>query len=375
MHTRNDTTYAKPIRRYAAIIALVYLAVTCVWVYVSSVWVIRLAAGDPERLALLQRYKAFGFMIVTAIGIYISLLAVMRRTAEATNALNETRERWAEAERQAAPALLASCIAHDVANLLTVMRLNLEKLQRLEGPSRDAVARLDNGVDRLNELVKRLRGASTSLFQDRPVNFDFTKAVEETVAFMSSHVCCVDVDVTVQTSGRAPLFGYPVLAHQLVMNLLINAAEATGRTGQVRFTVSTVSGDGTAGGACDGVTLSVEDDGPGIEPPLRAKVLGAFFTTKATGSGLGLSSVRSCVEIHKGTMKIDDSPDLGGARFTLTLPNLTAERFEELRYPFVRSGGLGAGARSPGISISTQGHLKAVPDAEVPMAPVDSILT
>jgi signal transduction histidine kinase len=120
------------------------------------------------------------------------------------------------------------------------------------------------------------------------------------------------------------LRGYPVLVQKLVLNNMINAAEATSRTGRVRFTLSAFD---------NGVSLIAEDDGPGIEVSLREKVLGAFFTTKATGTGLGLSSVRTCVEIHKGHLEISDSVELGGAKFSIVLPNLTDERVEKLRHP------------------------------------------
>jgi signal transduction histidine kinase len=108
-----------------------------------------------------------------------------------------------------------------------------------------------------------------------------------------------------------------------VMNLMINAAEASDRAGRVRFTVNRLEG---------GVTLSVEDNGSGIAPSLHEKVMGAFFTTKETGSGLGLTSVRSCVDIHAGTMSIGDS-ELGGAKFSIWLPDLSPARIEVLRNP------------------------------------------
>jgi signal transduction histidine kinase len=91
----------------------------------------------------------------------------------------------------------------------------------------------------------------------------------------------------------------------------------------VRFTIAQ---------AADGVSLIAEDDGPGIEAPLREKVLNSFFTTKSTGTGLGLTSVRTCVEIHEGTLEIGDSEDLGGAKFSIHLPNLVAVRVDKLRH-------------------------------------------
>jgi signal transduction histidine kinase len=313
-------------RRYAVALALIYFIVTSVYIYFSTDWVTHFTS-DARQIERLEKIKGLSFMLLTAVAFYFSVRWVSKKAAESARALRETQERWLEAERQAAPALLASVIAHDVANLLTVIRLNVERMKRidsLEPVTNEAVAKIDHGTGRLMELVKRLRGASSSLFHEDPVRFDFSKAVSDTLSLMQSHVCCENA--TIEFEGETGLYlqGYPVLVHQLVMNLLINAAEATHRIGRVRVGAHAVNG---------GVCLAVDDNGSGIEPSLRKKVMGAFFTTKATGTGLGLTSARSCVDIHKGTMTISDSVELGGARFVITLPDLSAQRIEELRHP------------------------------------------
>ncbi len=313
-------------RRHAHAISLIYLVVTCLWIQFSTSWVANLAQGDAIRLEHLQRMKGFSFMFASAIAFYFSVRWVSKKTAKYATDLQETQERWMEAERQAAPAMLASCIAHDVANLLTVIRLNLERTKRFENLPpvvADSIARMDSGTDRLTELVKRLRGASSSLFQEAPILFDFSKIVRETLSFMEGHVACETVTIEFVPLVGTMLTGYPVLVNQLVMNLLINSAQATEGNGRVRFIVN---------GSDGGVALSVEDSGPGIPPSLREKVMSAFFTTKRSGSDLGLTSVRSCVDIHAGKMTIEDS-ELGGAKFLIWLPELSPTRLEELRHP------------------------------------------
>jgi two-component system sensor histidine kinase HydH len=326
-HERSSKPLVKAPRRHALFLSVTYFLVTAAYIRFSTELVVPFSNGSVERLARLETIKGTAFMMLTAMAFYLSIRWVAKRTARISEELNETRERWAEAERQAAPAMLASVIAHDVANLLTVLRLNVEKMKRTESmPVRaiEAVAKFEQGTDRLTELVKRLRGASKSLFNEDPVVFDFKKSVEETLELMRSHVCCENVEIETLSGSSVDLRGYPVLVHQLVMNLAINAAEATSRAGRIRFTIAPFA---------DGVSLISEDDGPGIAPSLREKVLGAFFTTKTTGTGLGLTSVRSCVEIHKGKLEVSDSTDLGGAKFTAILPNLSDERVEKLRHP------------------------------------------
>ena len=72
----------------------------------------------------------------------------------------------------------------------------------------------------------------------------------------------------------------------------------------------------------DGIKVAVEDNGPGVPAELRERVLEAFFTTKPVGkgTGLGLSLCAAIADSHGGTLAVDDSPELGGARFELWLP-------------------------------------------------------
>ena len=98
--------------------------------------------------------------------------------------------------------------------------------------------------------------------------------------------------------------------HQVVVNLVRNAIQATPRGGRVRVRAKTNT---------DGLHLIVEDSGAGIEPDLRQRVFEPFFTTKPAGSGLGLPLVHSVVEQHGGGVRVDRS-DLGGACFEVTLP-------------------------------------------------------
>ena len=120
-------------------------------------------------------------------------------------------------------------------------------------------------------------------------------------------------------------------------NLLLNAGHAiaerteklmsadgvsngAARTGKlfVSLRAVTSTSDGSAPAA---YMLTVDDNGPGVRPEIRERLWEPFYTTKARGTGLGLSQVRQAVEAHGGTATIDEVPGGdGGARFTLCLP-------------------------------------------------------
>jgi signal transduction histidine kinase len=110
---------------------------------------------------------------------------------------------------------------------------------------------------------------------------------------------------------------------QVVMNLVINGAEAIGpnENGTVLVTTATQAVDehyllSTLGGATDlatgtYVSLDVHDTGCGMDPDTVKRIFDPFFTTKFTGRGLGLAAVQGIVRGHKGTMKVYSTPGKG----------------------------------------------------------------
>jgi len=97
---------------------------------------------------------------------------------------------------------------------------------------------------------------------------------------------------------------------QLVINLVHNASQAVAANGRVR--VTTRGQEGLA-------IVTVEDDGPGVPPHLHQEIFQPFYTSKPGGTGLGLPIVARIARNHGGDVRLDRSPDLGGARFTVEL--------------------------------------------------------
>jgi len=112
----------------------------------------------------------------------------------------------------------------------------------------------------------------------------------------------------------APAHCDPDQLRQVIWNLLANAAQAIRESGQ-GGTVRVSCGPAPDGGSA----LSVADDGPGIPPAERARIFTPFFTTKPSGTGLGLAVVQRIVDGHGGSIAVDPAPGQG-ARFTVRLP-------------------------------------------------------
>jgi PAS domain S-box-containing protein len=206
---------------------------------------------------------------------------------------------------------LAAVVAHEVKNPLAGIKGAIQILisRRPAGDEelqvmRDIVAR----VDALNELISDLM-----LFA-RPrapklARLDLAPLVAEAVGMLWRDPIGAPLDITV-LKADVSVDADADLLRALILNLLINAAQAMG--GHGRLTVS-IQPQG------DVVALEVRDTGPGIPEEVREQVFEPFFTTKARGGGLGLPIARRTAELHGGTLNFSCPPE-GGTVMTLTLP-------------------------------------------------------
>src|SRR4051794_38837676 len=103
---------------------------------------------------------------------------------------------------------------------------------------------------------------------------------------------------------------------QVVMNLVLNASEAIGESGEIRIATSRVTMGDQPG---DFVQLEVEDTGRGMSEAALAQIFDPFFTTKLSGRGLGLSVVQRIIQRYAGSIRAYSEPERG-TRFVVLLP-------------------------------------------------------
>ena len=128
--------------------------------------------------------------------------------------------------------------------------------------------------------------------------------------------------VSVQTrlaEGLLPLLGDRVQVQQVLLNLVLNAAEAMSSVeeGARELVISTEH-------HLAGALVAVRDSGPGIGPAHLDRVFDAFYTTKSRGTGMGLSICRSIIHAHGGKLWAEAN-DPRGAAFQFTLPDAERE--------------------------------------------------
>jgi PAS domain S-box-containing protein len=291
---RHDITYAgiSPHGHYCVPIAAGAAVLGVLNVY--------LAAGHPQEAA---EDGFFGAFASTLAGIIVRKRAEQRlRAADAHVREQATLVKLGE---------MAAVVAHEVRNPLAGVRGAIQVIgRRLPTDSRDAavIGEITERIDALDELMKDLL-----LFARPPdvrlVLVDLTTLAKDTAALVSGDPSARHVRFEVDGSAQTVPVD-PQLMRIVLLNLFLNAAHAMQSHGTVRTVVAV--GDQ----ACQ---IAVADSGPGIPVDIRDRIFNPFFTTKARGTGLGLSTAKRLVESHRGHISVECPPE-GGAVFLIELP-------------------------------------------------------
>lgn len=275
--------------------------------------------GAPRLLLSVEAGEAFtapsrrlraaaiaAFALEGALGLLA--LAVL---AGAVRSARREREAYGRAERAQVASRMAAMVAHEVRNPLGIIRAGAELLrERVEGSSERALADDILGeVARLNTLTEEF----LSLAREQPLSLaplDLAAVIGEACDKVRLRYRGeLTVNASAHGDGVGSVEGDAAKLRQALLNLLINAAQAT--LGRGRVEVETAP-DGA------GVRVTVSDDGPGVPAVMRDRLFEPFQSGKATGTGLGLAIARRIVEQHGGRLAL--SPSTVGARFEAWLP-------------------------------------------------------
>lgn len=233
--------------------------------------------------------------------------------------LARTQAELVRHERLAALGELAAVMAHEVRNPLGVIFNSLTTLKRLLHPTGDAemlLTMVGEEADRLNRIVADLLDfARPYELTKKPIAIEPVIASAIDAATKSIHT--PQVKVVTEIPVALPLF--PVDAHfmrQGLVNLLLNAAQAMPKGGTV-----TVRALIEVEGGADFLVIEVRDEGVGLSPRAAEKMFQPFFTTKATGTGLGLAVVKRIVDAHQGEVSARVNALGSGTTFRCRFPN------------------------------------------------------
>jgi signal transduction histidine kinase/CheY-like chemotaxis protein len=241
---------------------------------------------------------------VAGIGLILAASTAEREESERQRLREEQahhalQTKMLEAQRLEGLGVLAGGLAHDFNNILASIRGNAELLGEAIPPSTTTdplVAEIDTAVDRAAELCRQML-AYAGKGQGVPTPIALDGLVGELRPLITASIP-KRVETRVEADADLPgVLSEPVLLRQLLLNLVINGAEAIGeRPGTVDIRLST---DGAW------VVLEVEDDGDGMDEATRLRMFDPFFTTKFLGRGLGLASANGVVRSCGGSIEVE----------------------------------------------------------------------
>lgn len=282
-----------------------------------------------RELTVWDRYRWQIVAIVATILLQTTLIAWLlyeqRRRREVELEAHQRMSELAHMNRHATLGELSTSIAHELAQPLTAILANAQVGESIaNSPSPDMaeikeiLADIRRDDHRAANIIHRLR----SLLKKAPIeltHLDLDDIVNEVFGLVAVQATMRNVALRkVPAPGIPQVHGDKIQIQQVVLNLLINGIEAMADApaGQREIVVRTAQIDEAF------VEISISDRGPGIPADSLEKVFDAFFTTKETGMGMGLSIARTIVRAHRGQIWVENHVG-GGAVFRLTLPLAT----------------------------------------------------
>ncbi len=233
------------------------------------------------------------------------------------------------AEKLASMTTLTASVAHEIKNPLGAVSIYIQLIQKALNEEKKDIEhdsnnlklkkceKIEGYIDIINEEVDRLNSIVLDfLFAVKPIDIHKDRVyidtlIDEVVGLVKYEFNEKNIDILVNYESSLPFVDIDYNSiKQCLLNILINAKGAIGENGQVNIDVYMSDGY---------LNIDIEDNGVGIKKENLAKIFEPYFSTKDTGSGLGLTIVYKIVKEHNGDIKVNSK--LGeGSIFTIILP-------------------------------------------------------
>lgn len=296
----------------AALLSLAYLVLCSLYIWLSGL----IAAGVSEsidELELIELIKGLSFVFSTGIFFFGFAWYLLRRIARNEKELIKHRDALIISERRAIAGVFAASVAHDINNVLGAFHAGVDLLKEssdLDSTGRQLVKYMKQAADRITAMLKRLRLSEKEGLPGQLENADLGVVFRESVELARTHMRVRGCTFSVEAPQALMAVANPAIIDEMIINLVLNAADATEGTGTIEMLVKAEE---------EHIVFEVHDNGPGIPKEKRKSIFDAFYTTKKKGSGFGLLSVKACAGVHRGKVEVAES-HLGGACFRVTIP-------------------------------------------------------
>jgi len=222
-------------------------------------------------------------------------------------------------EKMASLGHIAAGIAHEIRNPLSGINIFLDTIkENLYDP--EAAKDIEDMIDEAKAVAGKIEAVIKRVLNfSRPGKpqmklIDINKPIEEAIKLATVNLRKYGITLEAHLKkGLSKVYADIQLIEQIILNLLSNAAEAMKEvSGTKKILIS-------ASESKEHIIIKVGDSGPGIPLNMRETIFEPFYTTKKTGSGIGLSICQRIISDHNGTISVSSS-HLGGAEFTLQFP-------------------------------------------------------
>ncbi|WDP87973.1 MAG: two-component sensor histidine kinase [Desulfobacter sp.] len=278
-----------------------------------------------------QVFKLQGLIVASCAIIMGVLFLILRFVVKHGEKIIQTRaeerlkleEKLRRAEHLSAIGEMTAGVSHEIRNPLGIIKssaqLMKKKMSRLD-PSTNIPDIIVEESTRLDHIIKDFLDFARPKIADlRPCAIE--DIIEKNLVFLSPKAREENVRIVKDFQNNLPLIlADPTMLYQAFLNIFLNAFQAMTTKGTI--TIATRYDSGM-------VHISFTDTGEGIDPEVIKKIWTPFFTTKETGTGLGLGIIKNIIEAHQGSLEISNvSPH--GTRLEIALP-AEEENFKEQR--------------------------------------------
>jgi two-component system, cell cycle sensor histidine kinase and response regulator CckA len=235
----------------------------------------------------------------------------------------EIERQFQQAQKLESLGVLAGGIAHDFNNILTIIQGYCFMARKAAGPETGCethIQHIEDAADRATQLcLQMLAYAGKGTLVQSQVNLqlllkDMLKMLRSAIPTNVS----IELDLV---SGQPHITGDPAQIQQIVMNLIINAADAIGdNNGTIRVALAIIEDHvvqserdyfGNVIPCGRYASLEVSDSGCGMDDEIQRRIFEPFFTTKFTGRGLGMSAILGIIKAHNGVLQLSSRPGIG----------------------------------------------------------------
>ncbi len=303
------------------------MVVYLVLINAAALW----TGSSPELALTFSMLGVFGYLLLEQRNRVLQ--QVLQRTLAQREQLEQTHQRLEqvhqralEQEKFSSLGMMAAGVAHEINNPMSFVTSNVNLLLKdlrqqrdLPEPLREYVDEVLpetlEGIKRVNAIVADLRRFARG-DPESAVEYDLNQEVRSALRAAQNPLRHCHVEVELAEVGR--LVGRPQQIVQALVNLLINAGQATPAGGKVRLSTRREGED---------VRVEIRDTGMGMAPETLRNLFRPFFTTRPHGSGMGmgLAVVHGIVTAHGGRIEVRSQPG-AGSTFTLYLPRTPPSR-------------------------------------------------